>query len=1080
MSKQISETSRGIASLGLHPTGSVGLGSVDANPALAPTSDTSAEITKRFTATLAASSSGIREEARATPFAAGQPRFEANTPAGRTSAGIPLPPGAANHLTLMIRSTSQVGFGGASGSREPTKRSKSQRGNNRGDNVRTGGFPTPANQTMISLESIAPLEQSEDWWITGSTQHTPQQIEARALIDHKVKLLLHELTMDKFDSITDQIIEYANKSEQEKNGSTLMQVTKLIFEKAKEEVGFSEMYPRLCRKMMERVSSSIQDETIQNAEGQPITGGQLFRKYLLNRCQEDFERGWSAKEAAAASQANGEATLYSNEYYAAAKARCQGLGLVRFIGELFKQQMLTERIMHECIKKLLSNVVNPEEEEIESLCMLLTTVGQNLDNAKARNYMDIYFERMQEMARGGNINSRMQFMLQDVIELRQRHWQARSATAQPSNIAAVHEQAKRDEAAFRNSIQWGGSRRGEYRGGDHGQQTDGWNVAGGASAARPPAKVGGLSQFGKISKSAGLSFDPTSVFNKKDPKARNASLSHANSNMNMFAALGAAGADGPPQPEAATASRGGAGSREPSVDLGSGGAPAVECRSVRKRLNLLPSAIPTETEVDKGEDEGTPEPSPAPSPMSEADAQKKVKEDIKARLFSIDRGEYLGVENIGEAIMALETLPTEHHHIFVDKMAGAALDGGNKVVVLAEKLFTAIHKQQACSAEAFERGLLPTVEMADDMTIDVPKTYEWLARLIHAAGMERAQAEELAGKISALGEPRDLLMQEFDKTTTQPVVTPTTTTPSTMIAYPASISTPRPKKSLDVHALHQDGGGVPAPPPTIVMQALASTPAPPSTPSSGGLESVHRDAVIRLNTSAIPFVPSIRPHASTRISTPDDRAADTIVDAMTDLKSSKTAQPSTSSFEKQPQMDSIRSESPASLTHSERNNLMQHNRLGQGGHDGGEIQLPAAAICGCAAEQTTDECIRTINVLQRLPEDYRSTFIEKSIAAAFDGGSESVATVERILRAAYSQRICAPKQLENGFLPAVKAADDTYMDLPRTYEWLARLMHAAGLSRARVERLAERITVVGEPRVQPKYLLVYEFEKLSA
>ena len=38
---------------------------------------------------------------------------------------------------------------------------------------------------------------------------------------------------------------------------------------------------------------------------------------------------------------------------------------MKFIGELFKLQMLTERIMHECIKKLLSNVDNPEEEEIE-------------------------------------------------------------------------------------------------------------------------------------------------------------------------------------------------------------------------------------------------------------------------------------------------------------------------------------------------------------------------------------------------------------------------------------------------------------------------------------------------------------------------------------------------------------------------------------------------------------------------------------------------------------------------------------------------------------------------------------------
>jgi translation initiation factor 4G len=64
------------------------------------------------------------------------------------------------------------------------------------------------------------------------------------------------------------------------------------------------------------------------------------------------------------------------------------------------------------------------------------------------------------------------------------------------------------------------------------------------------------------------------------------------------------------------------------MDLGTGGAPPVE--GGRKRLNLLPRTKP---EADKGEDEGAPEPtSAAPAEMSEADVQKKVKEDIKVRL----------------------------------------------------------------------------------------------------------------------------------------------------------------------------------------------------------------------------------------------------------------------------------------------------------------------------------------------------------------------------------------------------------------------------------------------------------------
>jgi translation initiation factor 4G len=285
------------------------------------------------------------------------------------------------------------------------------------------------NAQAVNLEPVVPLQRTATRWdrraIARQEQDTPE------LVDRKVRGLLNKLTMEKFDSISDQIIAWANKSEQEKDGRTLFQVIRLVFEKAIDEAPWSEMYARLCRKMMERISPKVQDGGITNAEGKPIPGGQLFRKYLLNRCQEDFERGWMAKEtttAAAASKAvqddavkaanagkdgdTEEVVLCLDEYYAAQKARRQGLGLIKFIGELFKLQMLTERTMHECVKKLLGNVENPEEEEIESLCTLLTTVGAILDTQKARAHMDIYFSRMKEFTKSQNVRPRMQFVLQ--------------------------------------------------------------------------------------------------------------------------------------------------------------------------------------------------------------------------------------------------------------------------------------------------------------------------------------------------------------------------------------------------------------------------------------------------------------------------------------------------------------------------------------------------------------------------------------------------------------------------------------------------------------------------------------------
>lgn len=63
------------------------------------------------------------------------------------------------------------------------------------------------------------------------------------------------------------------------------------------------------------------------------------------------------------------------------KIKSRALGNVQFIGELFKRQILTEGIMHECIVKLLRAA---DQESLEALCKLLRTVGKDLDHEKAQ------------------------------------------------------------------------------------------------------------------------------------------------------------------------------------------------------------------------------------------------------------------------------------------------------------------------------------------------------------------------------------------------------------------------------------------------------------------------------------------------------------------------------------------------------------------------------------------------------------------------------------------------------------------------------------------------------------------------
>ena len=319
-------------------------------------------------------------------------------------------------LPIGLTPTARSGPGRERTGKKSEKRTKSNRV--------AKAVPAPiglAVQHNTDFDPVAPLQATANRGDRKAFQVDPDSPD---MVDRKVKSLLNKLTMGRFDSISDQIIQWANKSENEKDGRTLIQVIKLVFEKATDEAAWSEMYARLCRKMMEQISSKVQDDGIKNNDGKPIAGGQLFRKYLLSRCQEDFERGRVEATAAAATKAlEDKAVRTANErkdeqkeelalYYAAQKAKRRGLGLIRFIGELFKLQMLTERIMHECVNKLLGNTDNPEEEEIESLCKLLSTVGGILDTQKARAHMDVYFSRMKELTKSPHVTSRMQFILQ--------------------------------------------------------------------------------------------------------------------------------------------------------------------------------------------------------------------------------------------------------------------------------------------------------------------------------------------------------------------------------------------------------------------------------------------------------------------------------------------------------------------------------------------------------------------------------------------------------------------------------------------------------------------------------------------
>ncbi|KAI9924937.1 hypothetical protein ASPWEDRAFT_31780 [Aspergillus wentii DTO 134E9] len=264
------------------------------------------------------------------------------------------------------------------------------------------------------------------------------------VVQRKVKGALNKMTPENFERISGQILEIVSQSKDESDGRTLRQVIQLTFEKATDEAHWASIYAKFCKRMLESMSADIKDENIRDKNGNVVAGGSLFRKYLLNRCQEEFERGWKVNLPPKPEGVTEEAAMMSDEYYIAAAAKRRGLGLVKFIGELYKLGMLTERIMHECVKKLVDYEGMPDEAEVESLTSLLRTIGASLDvSERGHAMMDAYFVRITMMMETPDLPSRLRFMLLDIIDLRASAWRSKDADKGPKTIHEIREEAAR-------------------------------------------------------------------------------------------------------------------------------------------------------------------------------------------------------------------------------------------------------------------------------------------------------------------------------------------------------------------------------------------------------------------------------------------------------------------------------------------------------------------------------------------------------------------------------------------------------------------------------------------------------------
>ncbi|KAJ7324708.1 hypothetical protein JRQ81_017728 [Phrynocephalus forsythii] len=331
---------------------------------------------------------------------------------------------------------------------------------------------------VMSLNEDIKLNKAEKAWKPSSKRASetedPENIKTQELF-RRVRSILNKLTPQMFQQLMKQVTELSIDTEERLKG-----VIDLIFEKAISEPNFSVAYANMCRCLMGlKVPTTDKPTVMVN-----------FRKVLLNRCQKEFEKDKDDDEIFEKKQKEMDDTAGPEERArlkeelddARDKARRRSLGNIKFIGELFKLKMLTEAIMHDCVVKLLKN---HDEESLECLCRLLTTIGKDLDFEKAK---------MEKIIKEKKTSSRIRFMLQDVIDLRRNSWVPRRGDQGPKTIDQIHKEAEMEEHREHIKVQQLMSKQDKRRGppgpssaGGRGSMVsdDGWNTVPISKGNRP-------------------------------------------------------------------------------------------------------------------------------------------------------------------------------------------------------------------------------------------------------------------------------------------------------------------------------------------------------------------------------------------------------------------------------------------------------------------------------------------------------------------------------------------------------------------------------------------------------------------
>ena len=225
----------------------------------------------------------------------------------------------------------------------------------------------------------------------------------------KGKEYFNKLSLENFERILEKFLSLGLEKEE----SLFDKVIELIVSNAQLQPTFCNMYASFCRRLMD--TWSVSDEQL----------GVKFREKLLERCETEFSQDREAgfdkiRQQEDISEEDKEEKMYV--------LKLRYVGHMHFIGEIYRQDLVSASIMRKCIEQLMAST---EEEKLACVCKLFQVLGKKLEEyyteKKKKSKVNSYFESMVKMSEEtGKYSSRIRFMFKDLIELRNSGWAGRN------------------------------------------------------------------------------------------------------------------------------------------------------------------------------------------------------------------------------------------------------------------------------------------------------------------------------------------------------------------------------------------------------------------------------------------------------------------------------------------------------------------------------------------------------------------------------------------------------------------------------------------------------------------------------